>query len=29
MKIKENDIITSAEVFVLEDGEPKKKILKK
>jgi|TARA_S200000501_G_scaffold262583_1_gene246482 peroxiredoxin len=28
MKIKENDIITSAEVFVLEDGEPKKKDIK-
>ena len=28
MKIKENEKIPNSEVFVLENGEPKKKILK-
>ena len=29
MKIKENDKIPNSEIFVLENGEPTKKILKK
>ena len=28
MKIKENDKIPNSEIFILEDGEPKKKKLK-
>ena len=29
MKIKENDKIPNSKIFVLEKGEPKKKILKR
>ena len=28
MKIKENDLLPNSEVFILESGEPTKKILK-
>ena len=28
MKLKENDIIPNEEIFILEEGEPKKNILK-
>ena len=29
MKLKENDIIPNEEIFILEEGEPKKKIFKR